>query len=312
VSVDLLEKNSSKTNTKGIESENAISNANPKPSKDVWDKLGAVAPIISGVLMFAVGGWFTFTYNQQQLKLQELQTIEKFIPHLMGSDQSKRAAILAINQLTNPELASRFAEIFASPGTVSALKSISESGNQKERTLAAGAIEKALENLAARESKLSEIEDSVQAALDSQTTDKPEQMDDPELVKRLAILLKERGDLPKAERMMRKAIALRHKQGGAQDSKIQLDDLKKLAEMQQALGMGQESLDTDKKIQMLEARQGATTGTPTESRAENSDQSNSSQATVSQPSSINAPEQNTDASSASNPNSGNNNSAGAE
>lgn len=312
MTVDLLEKNSSKTNTKGLESESANNSATPKPPKDAWDKLGAVAPIISGILMFAVGGWFTFTYNQQQLKLQELQTIEKFIPHLMGSDQSKRAAILAINQLTNPELASRFAEIFASPGTVSALKSISESGNQKERTLAAGAIEKALENLAARESKLSEIEDSVQAALDSQTTDKPEQMDDPELVKRLAVLLKERGDLPKAERMMRKAIALRHKQGAAQDSKIQLDDLKKLAEMQQALGMGHESLETDKKIQMLEARLASTAGTPTESKAESSDQSGSSQAPASPQSNTNVPEPNNDAASASNPNSANNNNAGAE
>jgi hypothetical protein len=64
-----------------------------KPPKDIWDKIAALAPIISGMLIFVMGGYFTYSYNQQQLRVQEIQTIEKFIPHLMGNDQSKRAAI---------------------------------------------------------------------------------------------------------------------------------------------------------------------------------------------------------------------------
>lgn len=71
----------------------ASNNANStvKPVKDNWDKIAAVAPIISGMLIFLMGGYFTYAFNQQQLRLQEIQTIEKFIPHLMGNEQSKKA-----------------------------------------------------------------------------------------------------------------------------------------------------------------------------------------------------------------------------
>src|SRR4030095_2171038 len=79
-----------------------------KVKKDGWDKIAAAAPIISGILISAMAGYFTFTYNQQQLRLQEIQTIEKFIPHLIGSEKSKKAAILAMSSLANTELAARF------------------------------------------------------------------------------------------------------------------------------------------------------------------------------------------------------------
>ena len=138
--------------------------------KDNWDKLAAVAPIVSGALIFLMGGYFTYSYNQQQLRLQEIQTIERFIPHLMGNNQSKRAAILAISSLTNAELASKFAQIFASQGTVSALQSIAETGSDKEKTVATTALAQALENLAARESRLNEMESAFQKALGDKQT----------------------------------------------------------------------------------------------------------------------------------------------
>src|SRR5262249_12387704 len=80
----------------------------PKKEKDRWDKLGALAPLttlFSSLVIGAIGGWFTSTYNKAQLdqkatseareqrlkeeanKLQELQAVEKFIPHLAGDEK---------------------------------------------------------------------------------------------------------------------------------------------------------------------------------------------------------------------------------
>lgn len=149
------------------------------PRKDIWDKIAALAPIISGLLIFVTGGWFTFSYNQQQLKLQEIQTIEKFIPHLTGNEQSKKAAILAISSLTDAELASKVAAIFASRGTVSALQSIAATGSERDKTIATKALAEALENLAAREMRLTEIETAYKQALDSKNTQGQAQSDRP-------------------------------------------------------------------------------------------------------------------------------------
>lgn len=187
-----------------------------KPAKDNWDKLAAIAPIISGVMIFVMGGYFTYSYNQQQLRLQEIQTIERFIPHLMGNEQSKRAAILAISSLTNAELAGNFAQIFASQGTVSALQSIAENGSQKDKTAATTALAQALENLAARESRLNEMEDAFAKALkekhqgaESANQQGLDQLDEATRLERLAAMCKERGQNTVAESLLRQAQAFR-------------------------------------------------------------------------------------------------------
>jgi hypothetical protein len=254
--------------TKQEGKEKAIQASSAKPVKDNWDKIAALAPIISGALMFLVGGYFTYTYNQQQLKVQELQTIEKFIPHLMGNDRSKRAAILAIYSLTNTELASKFAEIFASQGTVSALKSISESGSAKEKEVANLAISKALENLALRESRLSELESAVQQAIEtqkasSQSVDNISNMsalNEAETYEKLAWSLKEKGLPAKAELLLKQALAVRVRAGG--ENKELIAAYKKLAELQAAQGNTAEAEATGKKIQGLETRLNALMAAP--------------------------------------------------
>lgn len=229
-----------------------------KVKKDVWDKLGAVAPIISGALIFVMGGWFTYTYNQQQLRLQEIQTIEKFIPHLMGNDQSKRAAILAISSLTNAELATKFAQIFSSPGTVSALQSLAENGNEKDKNIATDALARALENLAARESRLNEIETAFhKAATDSSAhpakSDNPlDQIEEAQKLERLAITLRERGHLGASESLLKQAVNVRLRATG--DSRDVVNTLKKLSEVQLAQGNSVEAEETNKKVTTLESK----------------------------------------------------------
>lgn len=122
--------------------------SSPSSGKDWWDRFGSIAPIISGAIIALVGAHFTSVYNQQQLKLQEVQTVERFFPHLMGDERSKRAAILAISSLTDTRLAAKIASIYASEGTAAALEKIAQSENGGNRSVAQKALSRVLDNLA--------------------------------------------------------------------------------------------------------------------------------------------------------------------
>lgn len=73
-----------------------------KPSKDKWDKLGA----LSGLLIAIVGGLFSFLYSYHQsaqdqttqnheAKLQEIQTVGTFMPYLVGTDDNAKTIALS-------------------------------------------------------------------------------------------------------------------------------------------------------------------------------------------------------------------------
>jgi hypothetical protein len=113
------------------------------PAKDTWDKWGAIAPIVSGALTFlsalivAVLGFYgTQVYSRRQrereeaqrdreLKNLEVQTVEKFFPHLSSTDEhTKEAAIQAIASLGNEGLATNIARIFGGAGANAALSRI--------------------------------------------------------------------------------------------------------------------------------------------------------------------------------------------
>ena len=244
------------------ESAAEIDSKTVKPVKDIWDKVAAVAPIISGMLIFSMGGYFTYSYNQQQLRLQEIQTIEKFIPHLMGNDQSKRAAILAISSLTNAELAGKFAQIFASKGTVSALQSMAETGTESDKSSASTALAKALENIAARESKLNEMETAFQQALNEKNgqaapvTDGINQIEEANHLERLADMCRSRGQMPVAESLLKQAVNIRIRVQLPNEAKDVVSALKKLADVQQAAGAKEEAEGTLKKVSLIEAKFG--------------------------------------------------------
>jgi len=202
--------------------------------KDNWDKLAAVSPIISGFLIFITGFYCSYSFNQQQIRIQQCQTIEKFIPHLMGNEQSKKAAILALSSLINTETASKFAAIFASTGTVSALQSLSQSGSDKDKLIATQALSTALESLAERESQLSNIEtDYKKALLDKDH--KAGTADDPDTPYKLAQIYIVRGQYAQAEPLLKKALEIRERVYGPEHQQV-ADTLKSLAELYQLSG----------------------------------------------------------------------------
>jgi hypothetical protein len=207
-----------------------------KQNKDMWDKLAAIAPIISGICVFAIGGYFTYVFNQQQLRIQEVQTIEKFLPRLAGDEQSKRAAILAISSLTNTELASHMAAIYASTGTASALQSIAQSGNPRDKSIASQALNETLEKIADNQSKLKDIEQDLKTALTQQEKNPSAQGQDLSYnLTRLADFYALKGQYDLAEPLLKRSLSLREKTYGPLSPQL-IDTLKGLADLRKASG----------------------------------------------------------------------------
>ncbi len=177
--------------------------------------------------------FFTYVYNQQQLRIQEVQTIEKFLPRLAGDEQSKRAAILAISSLTNTELASRIAAIYASAGTASALQSIAQTGTEKEKDIASQALTVTLEKIASNQSKLDEIDQDLKAALLAKhdSANKISSFQDlPYNLNKLANYYILKGQYDLAEPLLTRTLAIRERAYGPENPQV-VDVLKSLAEL---------------------------------------------------------------------------------
>lgn len=185
--------------------------------KDLWDKIHCIAPILSGLLIGGFGAFIGYSYNQQQIKLQEAETLERFIPHLAGNEKSKKAAILAMSSLTNTELAAKLASLFASEGTVSALESIAQAGNTKDRTVANEALAKAFGNMAQRSLDENHVEDAEsylrRAIAIRENLDGVNSVDLCDHLERLAELYMTQGKVAQAEPLLRRSLKLRELNG---------------------------------------------------------------------------------------------------
>ncbi len=133
-----------------------------KPPKDVWDKLTALSGVISGIMVALIGFYATNVYNRrqqaiaerrkdQELLISQIQTVEKFIPHLSsGDEQKKRAALISIAALGNADLAIKLADAFRGTGATSALTSIASTAGPETAKRAEQALGDVLNYLRAR------------------------------------------------------------------------------------------------------------------------------------------------------------------
>jgi len=116
------------------------------PKKDFWDRMDSISVIISGVLVALIGFYATNIYDKrvkdaEQLDKDrsvvaiELQTVEKFFPHLASNnEQEKQAAIQAISSLANPQLAAKIATVFGGSGARAAITNIVSSGSPQTQS----------------------------------------------------------------------------------------------------------------------------------------------------------------------------------
>ena len=166
--------------------------------KDIWDKISSLTGIFLTALIAIVGLLFTHSYetaNQDryrvlddqnkiaaanQAKLQELEAVERLLPHLSGQNTDstrQKLTLLALRELGNRDLAIQFAEILNTKGAKEALQfTVNTSDSAKERI----AAEKALGRLtlilgsgavdSSAKSKLEQIIEVVMS-LDGETDD---------------------------------------------------------------------------------------------------------------------------------------------
>jgi len=130
--------------------------------KDIWDKIGVLTPIVSGILVALIGFYATNVYNRRQqiaeqrrkereLAVAQVQTVEKFIPHLSsGSERDKEAALTAIAALGNNDLAIRLALAYGGSGSRSALAKLIDSSLIDITNAASNALSKLFNILKAR------------------------------------------------------------------------------------------------------------------------------------------------------------------
>lgn len=99
--------------------------------KDPWDKVSAVTPLLIGIFITGLGGYFTHIYNFRQLQLLEITTIDKFRPLLTSENihecEYAYSAILAINQ---EELVKRLTTVYQDQCGRSAVEKLKEQGSE--------------------------------------------------------------------------------------------------------------------------------------------------------------------------------------
>jgi hypothetical protein len=135
----------------------AVKSSKGRKDKDFWDKLSSSASVLVALAGFA----FTWVYNQQQnkkeamareqqLQIQRVQIVEKFMPHLNSKDENvKKTAVIAISSLGDVKLATELAQLFPSSGSIGALEAIADkSTDTLSKTLAETAIANIFEKYA--------------------------------------------------------------------------------------------------------------------------------------------------------------------
>ena len=143
--------------------------ASPEPlfsksssTKDKWDKLTAssgVLTFISSILIAAVGGYFTYAYNQRQIdlnhtqaahdadakeqanKVLELDAVQKMIPNLTSDkEEAKGIALIALQNLAHQKLSNDVAILIKGKGSVQYLQQAAASNNPDAKRLAVQAL----------------------------------------------------------------------------------------------------------------------------------------------------------------------------
>jgi hypothetical protein len=122
------------------------------PTKDAWDKLAAIAPFASAMVVGLLGIYATWLYNRRQLEnvrqqrdrelvVQRVQTVERFFPYLTSeTDATRRAALDTIAALGDELLAAKLAEHFGGTYRTEILANLAASTDPAAETAALSAL----------------------------------------------------------------------------------------------------------------------------------------------------------------------------
>lgn len=131
----------------------ALSNEEPERPKDRWDKFASLSMFLSSVVIGAIGLIFTYVNARQEAanreverryreQIEKIQTLERFLPHLSGSEAQKKAALAAVRALGYRELATELAANNQGPGAVQFLQNVATGETGKDANAAVDALKR--------------------------------------------------------------------------------------------------------------------------------------------------------------------------
>jgi hypothetical protein len=101
--------------------------------KDFWDKLSLSGGVVAGIAIAVIGGAFTYSYQQAQLRIEELKAAETLTEALASADMTKRdAAIAALIGLGSARTISQVAQLYPTEKTIAALADLLRNGDRNE------------------------------------------------------------------------------------------------------------------------------------------------------------------------------------
>jgi hypothetical protein len=115
-----------------------------RPSTKTWvDKLATLAPFIAAagtVLIAFVGFYFARTYDdrqrqvenhlkEEQTRLVQMDLVVKMVPHLAGTEPTKKAALLSLSKVAGEDFAIDMARLMGGEGAESALSQLATGPN---------------------------------------------------------------------------------------------------------------------------------------------------------------------------------------
>jgi hypothetical protein len=101
--------------------------ADRKKGRDLWEKLGMLSGVVSALLVAFIG-YLTIRENQvrardegarkqAEIDMLQMQTIEKFIPHLAAtSEEEKKVTVLALSLLKNDKFVAQLTTLYPTSG----------------------------------------------------------------------------------------------------------------------------------------------------------------------------------------------------
>lgn len=110
--------------------------------KDFWDKFASFSTFFSSVIIAGMATIFTHEYDKQQLNVNELTILEKFVPFLASGTQSEQeVSIIEISALGDTNVAARLAKLYPNAGTLAGLQSVAKNGDASQQAIAKDAIQ---------------------------------------------------------------------------------------------------------------------------------------------------------------------------
>jgi chitosanase len=106
-------------------------------TKDIWDILSALSGIIAGLLIAGVGTVATIVYNIRQIKIEQIQALEKYRVLLASSDPAERLfSYEAFVALGYEKLAAKLIAVRVDPAGQQVLAALANSHDKDVRKLA--------------------------------------------------------------------------------------------------------------------------------------------------------------------------------